>query len=88
MGCACNSKKTIEDIKQKKDYKNENFENFNLNNFLSKNWIYIIIILIGLIVIYFIVFKPFSSGDNELREFILAPPGFIRGNLEDYTVGF
>jgi hypothetical protein len=87
MGCACNNIKK-ENIEQKKDYKKENFDNFNLNFFLSKNWIYIIIVLIILIVIYFIIANPFSSKNEKLQEFIVAPPGFIRGNLDDYTVGF
>ncbi len=86
MGCACKNNKQQKDITEKKEFKKENFN--NLNNFLSKNWIYMIIILILIIVIYLIIAKPFSSGNDELREFIVAPPGFVRGHLEDYTVGF
>ncbi len=50
MGCACN-KKPQEKIEQKKEYKKENFN--NLNEFFSKNWIYIIITLIIIIMFLF-----------------------------------
>jgi hypothetical protein len=56
MGCACN-KKPQEKIEQKKEYKKENFN--NLNEFFSKNWIYIIITLIIIIMILFYCNKKF-----------------------------
>ncbi len=90
MGCACNnkSKENLEQkVEPKKEYKKKNIETFDINSFISTHWIYILIVLIILILIYVVIAKPFSSNNDEMREFILAPPGFIRGNLDEYTVG-
>jgi hypothetical protein len=49
----------------------------------SYNWIYIVIILIIIIfLIYFLILKP----ECKMQEFVLAPPGFIRGHLDNYVV--
>ena len=75
MGCnSCNKKK--ENIKNKEGFS-------DMSNFLSKYWIFVVIglvIIIGLI--YFFILRP----KPQVNEFILAPPDFIRGRLEDYTV--
>ncbi len=78
MGCnTCNKKK--ENIKNKEMF----YGSSDLSNFLSKYWIFVVlglVIIIGLI--YLFVLKPTS----EANEYLLAPPDFIRGRLEDYTV--
>ena len=78
MGCnTCYKKK--EHIKNKENF----YGSSDLSNFLSNNWIFIVIglvIIIGLIYLFILRPKP------EVNEFILAPPDFIRGRLEDYTV--
>ncbi len=75
MACnTCNKKK--ENFK-----KRENFS--DLSNFLSNNWIFIVIGLIIIIgLIYFFILRP----KDEVYEFVLAPKGFIRGRLDDFTV--
>jgi hypothetical protein len=78
MGCnSCNKKK--ENFK-----KQETQEGFSdVSNFLSNNWIFVVIGLIIIIgLIYFFILRPKSDS----QEFVLAPPGFVRGRLDDYTV--
>jgi hypothetical protein len=68
---------------KKKENKERFYGSSDLSNFLSNNWICVVIglvIIIGLI--YLFVLRP----KTEVNEFMLAPPGFIRGRLEDYTV--
>jgi hypothetical protein len=75
------NKKVQENINNlNKSFKKEKFIDFT--NFLSNYWIYIVIVILILIGILYYVFLR----QNNYQEFILAPPGHIRGRLDDYNV--
>jgi hypothetical protein len=51
MGCACNSNKNKQNMKNKEDF-------INISNFLSNNWIFVVIsIIIIIALLYFFVLK-------------------------------